>query len=97
MPHVTFLNGPVSVEVPAGTTLLDAALFNGIEMEHACGGNAACASCHVLVDKGWDNLSEMLAMEEFRLDKCRGGPTSRSRLGCQAEILGDVTLLKNPR
>ena len=28
-------------------SLLDVALNNGIKLDHACGGNCACTTCHV--------------------------------------------------
>src|ERR1700745_2066516 len=40
-------------------SLLDVALNNDIRLDHACGGNCACTTCHVWVKEGADNLSEM--------------------------------------
>ena len=33
-------------------SILDIALNNGITLDHACGGNCACTTCHVWVKEG---------------------------------------------
>jgi 2Fe-2S ferredoxin len=98
---VTFLPKNVTVEVddekyPLADhgkpgSLLDIALANEIPLEHNCGGSCACTTCHVIVREGAENLSEMQADEEDRLDMAEG-LTIRSRLGCQAVVRGDVTV-----
>ena len=70
-------------------SLLDVCLNFGIHLEHACGGNCACTTCHVIVKDGMDNLSEMDDDEADRRDMA-AGLTLRSRLGCQCIVLGDV-------
>lgn len=70
-------------------SLLDVALNVGFPLEHACGGNAACTTCHVIVREGADHLSEMDDSEADRLDGA-WGVTPRSRLACQAIVTGDV-------
>lgn len=87
MPKVT-INGTV-VEVPPGTTILDAALDNDIPLDHNCGGNCACSTCHVIVEEGMENISEMSEDEEDMLDTAVG-LTLESRLGCQCKVTGDV-------
>ena len=72
-------------------SLLDIALNFGIPLEHACGGNCACTTCHVVVKGGEENLSEMQDDEEDRL-YLADGLTLHSRLGCQAIVKGDVTV-----
>jgi len=72
-------------------SLLDIALAHDIHLEHNCGGSCACTTCHVIVRDGADNLSEMEADEEDRLDMAEG-LTIRSRLGCQAIVRGDVVV-----
>jgi len=72
-------------------SLLDVALNFGVELEHACGGNCACTTCHVIVIQGEQNLSAMEEQEADRLELA-AGLTLRSRLACQAVVLGDVTV-----
>ncbi|MBL8236573.1 MAG: 2Fe-2S iron-sulfur cluster binding domain-containing protein [Bryobacterales bacterium] len=72
-------------------SLLDIALNHGLHLEHACGGSCACTTCHVIVQSGQQNLSEMEDEEADRAEQS-AGYTLRSRLGCQAVVKGDVTV-----
>jgi len=67
-------------------SILDVALNNGIKLDHACGGNNACTTCHIWVKQGAQNLSEMDDDEADRLDMAADLQLN-SRLGCQATIL----------
>ena len=101
VPKVTFLPANVTVEFDPATmpyhehgkkaSFLDIAIENGITLEHACGGNCACTTCHVIVKSGEQNISEMEDDEADRLDMAPG-LTLRSRLGCMAVVKGDVTV-----
>jgi 2Fe-2S ferredoxin len=76
------------VEVPVGTTILEAAAKGHFPEGSACGGVCACSTCHVYVTKGADLLSEQEDEEADMLDKAfdvRAG----SRLGCQSKIERD--------
>ena len=66
-------------------SLLDVALNNGVKLDHACGGNNACTTCHIWVKEGAQNLSEMDDDEADRLDMAADLQLN-SRLGCQAVI-----------
>lgn len=66
-------------------SILDVALNNGIALDHACGGNCACTTCHVWVKEGAENLTEMDDDEADRLDMAADLQLN-SRLGCQAVI-----------
>jgi ferredoxin, 2Fe-2S len=68
-------------------SILDVALNNDIRLDHACGGNCACTTCHVWVKEGASNLSEMDDDEADRLDMAADLQLN-SRLGCQAVIKG---------
>ena len=70
-------------------SFLDVAKNFHIALEHACGGSCACTTCHVIIRKGDEHLSEMQDDEADRLDTA-WGLTAQSRLGCQAVISGDV-------
>ncbi len=101
MPKVTFLPQNTTIEYTSGQlpyrqhgqpeSLLDVALNFGIPLEHACGGNCACTTCHVIVRNSDENLSPMEECEEDRLDMAPG-LTLHSRLGCQAIVQGDVVI-----
>jgi 2Fe-2S ferredoxin len=66
-------------------SILDVLLGRHIHLEHACGGNCACTTCHVIVKQGFNKLSEASEQEEDLLDKAPG-LTPTSRLGCQAVL-----------
>jgi len=66
-------------------SILDVALNFGFHLEHACGGNCACTTCHVVVKKGKELLSEIDDEEADRLDMAADLQLN-SRLGCQAVI-----------
>jgi 2Fe-2S ferredoxin len=71
-------------------SILDVCLNFGLHLEHACGGNNACTTCHVIVAKGqMVNLSEM-DDDEFDRVQMAPGLTLESRLGCQCVVEGDV-------
>jgi len=101
MPKVTFIVDGESktVEFQHGTlpysnhgkpeSFLDVSKHFDLGLEHACGGNCACTTCHVIVRQGAQNLSEMQDDEADRLDTA-WDLTPDSRLGCQAVITGDV-------
>ncbi len=90
--RVTFLPANLTVEVEEGTSILDAALNHAIDLEHNCGGNCACSTCHVIVQQGMEHLSELTEEEEDQLDDA-DGLTKQSRLGCQAKISGPVVVV----
>lgn len=66
-------------------SILDIALNFGFHLEHACGGNCACTTCHVIVKKGQELLNEMDDAEADRLDMAADLQLN-SRLGCQTVI-----------
>lgn len=88
--RVTFLPQGVTVEAAADQSLLDVALEHGIELEHACGGMAACTTCRVIPKAGIERLSAVEDAERTLLDSYRIGPPNR--LGCQAKVVGDVVV-----
>ncbi len=90
MPLVRF-KGFTEVEVPVGTTILQAAQKVEAPEGYACGGVCACSTCHVYVHKGGELLSEMEDEENDILDKAFD-VRERSRLGCQATIEREGTV-----
>jgi len=99
---ITFLPENVKVEVdPAklpysreGRTgsILEIALGNGVDIDHACGGVCACSTCHVIVRKGHESIPEATDDENDQLD-CAPGLTPLSRLSCQAVPDGSTDLV----
>ena len=89
---VTFLPEGKRIEVdpaelPLGRdglpgSILDIALGNDIDLDHACGGVCACSTCHVIVREGGETCNEASEDEEDQLDNAPG-LEPESRLGCQ--------------
>ena len=87
--NVTFQPQNIIVEGEEGDSILNIAIEHDIPLDHNCGGNCACTTCHVIVKKGMESLSEIDEDEEDMLDKAKD-LTLTSRLGCQAHVYGDV-------
>lgn len=91
MPQIIFLpnaehcpEGAV-IEAQVGETVLDAALRNGIDIEHACEKSCACTTCHVVIREGFSSLEPSDELEDDMLDKAWGLEPA-SRLSCQAVV-----------
>ena len=76
---------------PAGTSICEALLENGIPIEHACDMSCACTTCHVVVREGMSSLNDLDETEEDLLDRA-WGLEPNSRLSCQA-ILAQANLV----
>ena len=89
MPSMIFIerNGvPRRVEAPAGLSVLEIAHRHGVDLEGACEGSLACATCHVVIDPDWaPKLAPPTEDEEDMLDLAFGLEKT-SRLGCQIVI-----------
>ena len=92
MPKVRFLTEKLEVEVPVGTSILEAARKAGAPEGDRCGGVCACSTCHVYVVKGLERTSEAEDEEQDILDKAFD-VRMESRLGCQAKIEGDIDVV----
>ncbi len=73
-------------------SVLDFADKAGIEIDHACGGFAACSTCHVIVREGLDTCNEISDDEDEMLDEAPG-LTMHSRLACQCIADGSKDLV----
>lgn len=72
------------IEVEAGTSVMQAAILNGVDgIVGECGGSAMCATCHVHVEEGGEVLDAASETESEMLD-CTATPRDAcSRLSCQ--------------
>jgi 2Fe-2S ferredoxin len=92
MPKVRFEPDGIEIDVPVGTSLLEASSKAHAQVGSACGGVCGCSTCHVYVKQGLADLSPAEDREEDIMDKAFDvRPTSR--LGCQAKILRDTTVV----
>ena len=84
-------------KIPYGPTglpgsILNIALGNGIDLEHACGGVCACSTCHVIVKEGLESCNEGTDDEFDQLDEAPA-ITLQSRLGCQCVPNGTMDIV----
>ncbi|MCK5525112.1 MAG: ISC system 2Fe-2S type ferredoxin [Thiomargarita sp.] len=96
LPHDEICPEGAVIEAKPGITILDAALENGIEIEHSCEKSNACTTCHVLVREGFDSLEEADEIEEDLLDKA-WGLEAESRLSCQAKVADENLVVELPQ
>jgi len=96
MPHATLCPEGKTIEATPGTSVCEALLENGVEIEHACDMSCACTTCHVIVREGFASLNEAEESEEDLLDRA-WGLTSQSRLSCQAIVAGKDLVIEIPK
>jgi 2Fe-2S ferredoxin len=87
MTTLTLMPAGLTGEVADGTNLLQAILALGGQIATQCGGQASCGACHVFVTGGRKGVSKLTPAENAKLDTLVG-VGSKSRLACQATILG---------
>jgi 2Fe-2S ferredoxin len=96
LPHEEICPEGAVIEAGSGISICDAALQNGIEIEHACEKSCACTTCHVYIREGMDSLNENTEDEDDMLDKAWGLEPD-SRLSCQAMIGSEDLVIEIPK
>lgn len=96
LPHEELCPDGAAFDVEPGVTVCDAALANGIEIEHACEKSCACTTCHVIVREGFDSMEESEELEDDMLDKA-WGLEPESRLSCQAVVADKDLVIEIPK
>ncbi|MGC4365837.1 ISC system 2Fe-2S type ferredoxin [Hydrogenophaga sp. IBVHS2] len=92
LPHAEYAPEGKTITAPAGTSICEALLDNGVNIEHACDMSCACTTCHVVVREGFASLNEADETEDDLLDRA-WGLEPNSRLSCQAILAQkDVTI-----
>ncbi|MGB0034362.1 MAG: 2Fe-2S iron-sulfur cluster-binding protein [Candidatus Acidiferrales bacterium] len=95
MPRVIYVSAKGEsreVEVPLGTTVMAAALKNGIDgIVAECGGVCMCSTCHVFVDENfYGRLAPATDTEEAVLEISAVERRPTSRLSCQIKVTEDL-------
>jgi len=96
LPHPEYCPQGAQIQAPAGTSICEALLDNGIQIEHACDMSCACTTCHVVVREGYNSLNEPDENEEDMLDRA-WGLEPQSRLSCQAIIAQQDLVVEIPK
>ncbi|MCE1236237.1 MAG: 2Fe-2S iron-sulfur cluster-binding protein [Hyphomicrobiales bacterium] len=94
MPKITFIpyrQEEITVEAEVGSTVMEAAVRNGVPgIEAECGGACACATCHVYVAEDWyGRVGAPQPMEEDMLDFAFEVKPN-SRLSCQIKVTEEL-------
>jgi uncharacterized 2Fe-2S/4Fe-4S cluster protein (DUF4445 family) len=99
-PLVVFTPSGKRGRFPKGTPVLTVARQLGVDLDSVCGGRGICSKCQITPSYGEfskhgvtvhdDALSEWNSVEQ-RYDDKRGLKPGR-RLGCQAQVMGDVVI-----
>ena len=78
------------LEGDTNSTLMEILRDAGLDIEAACGGCCACATCHVYINDQWlDKISPKDDDEESMLDQAFDVRNS-SRLSCQINLSEDL-------
>lgn len=96
LPHEELCPDGAVFETTAGKTICDAALENGINIEHACEKSCACTTCHVYIREGGQSINESDEEEDDLLDKAWGLEPD-SRLSCQTIIDSEDLVIEIPK
>ena len=88
---ITFEGQRHTVHVPENEVLMQAAVSNGVPgIDGDCGGQCACATCHVYIEAPWaGNLPGMQALEDDMLGLSNVRRDS-SRLACQIKVTAEL-------
>ena len=99
-PLVIFTPSGKRGRFPVGTPILQAARQLGVDLDSVCGGRGICSKCQITPQFGefpkhgvtvaGDALSEWNKVEERY--KSKRGLIDGRRLGCQAQVQGDVVI-----
>lgn len=81
--RVRFVNNELTVAVPRGATILDAARKAGVFIDCLCGGDGVCGKCRVIVREGKvkGGRAESLTAEEIR---------EGNVLACETQVDSDL-------
>ena len=87
MPKITFLvNGETKeIEATNGVSIMEVAVAHDIPIDAICGGSLACATCHLIVEEGYEKTGTPSDDEIDMLDFA-DHVSSTSRLSCQIEV-----------
>ena len=90
MPKVTFIahsGQQTTVHAPAGVSLMQAAVDNNVAgIDGDCGGQCACATCHVFITAPWATLTGPRTAHEDEMLNFAAELQDNSRLACQIPL-----------
>src|ERR1700733_8850587 len=96
MPRITYIehNGKAhTVDVPIGRAVMQGAVENNIPgIDADCGGECACATCHVYVEAAWLDKTGLPVpdSQEASMLSFAAVAQPNSRLSCQIRMLEEL-------
>ena len=90
MPNILYTLEKKTVEAESSETILQVSMRTGVPHAHACGGNARCSTCRVLILDGLEYCEPRNPNEQLLADRLNFTP--EIRLACQTTFTGDLTL-----
>ena len=92
MPQVTYIEHDGTahqVELEEGLSVMRGAVDNGVPgIDADCGGECACATCHVFVDEPWLARTGTPGEQEASMLSFAATAQPNSRLSCQITMTG---------
>ncbi len=95
MKRVIVDHGGDPVQIGTSKRLCDAMSAGQSRLIMACGGKGLCATCHVYVENGKEQLSPITPRERLSLQMLSNARPN-SRLACQAKVIGDGVSVVTP-
>lgn len=80
---------PLQAPTDMGLSLMEFLKGNEFDILATCGGMALCATCHVSVVKGYENLGE-ISNDEYAMLDTLPNITDTSRLSCQLRLKAEL-------
>ncbi len=94
MPKVTFIahdGKRYEVQAQAGVSLMRAAVDNDVPgIDGDCGGQCACATCHVFIDPAWVERTGQRTQQENDMLNFAAELRDSSRLACQVQVTAEL-------
>lgn len=90
MAQIRFTKPRPALDVESGVNLMEALLAGGLPVASSCRGEGVCGKCRIEIVEGNKNLSKQTDLELFLRD--RHSIPKESRVSCQVQVLGDITV-----
>ena len=96
MPKITYIEHDGTehpVEVPVGRSVMQGAVDNNVPgIDADCGGECACATCHVYIDAAWLDRVGLppAASQEASMLSFAAVTQPDSRLSCQISVVPEL-------
>ncbi|QLY25810.1 2Fe-2S iron-sulfur cluster-binding protein [Bdellovibrio sp. KM01] len=90
MPVISFKKNRTPLTVETGANLMEALLNGGLPVASSCSGDGVCAKCRIQIVSGAENLTVENETEKFLRETKK--VASDSRISCQAQVMGDITV-----